>query len=282
MKQYQKFLTDILLNGTVREDRTSVGTISIFGYQMRFNLQDGFPLVTTKRVPFKSVLSELLWFIEGSSDERRLAEIHYGKPRDQLIGKTTIWTANANAQGVDKGFVNTDLVKIVGRGYGFQWRNWNEIDQLANLIEGIKTNPDSRRHILTAWNVADLDLMALPPCHCFAQFYVADGKLSCHLYQRSADAFLGSPFNIASYSLLTHMIAQVCDLDVGEFVYSIGDAHIYLNHVEQVQELLSREPKPLPKLYLNPNIKNINDFCMASIDIDDYISHPTIKAEMAV
>ena len=205
----------------------------------------------------------MLWFIEGSDDERRLAEIHYGKPREELVGKTTIWTANADAQGVALGYENTDTVKKLGPVYGVQWRNWNGIDQLAKLIEQIKTNPQSRRHILSAWNVSDIDAMALPPCHTFSQFYVNnDGELSCNLYQRSADLFLGVPFNIASYALLTHMIAQVCDLKVGEFVHTIGDAHIYMNHKNAIEEQLSRaeDIRLFPELKINPNVKNIDDF----------------------
>jgi thymidylate synthase len=296
MKQYHDVLKQVLNDGIDREDRTGVGTRSLFGLQMRFDLQEGFPAVTTKKLAWKAVVSELLWFIEGSGDERRLAEIN--------SSPTTIWTANAEADyWKPKAKFEGDL----GRVYGVQWRHWRkydemlvmgnahnkdgykrvavdrgEIDQLAVLIDGIKNDPNGRRHILTAWNVAELDQMALPPCHCFAQFFVHNGKLSCQMYQRSADLFLGVPFNIASYALLTHMIAQVCDLKVGELIMTFGDAHIYKNHFDQVNEQLVREPYNLPTLWLNPNIKNIDDFRMENIDLDGYTSHGTIKAPMAV
>lgn len=299
MKQYHDLLEYILNNGEVKDDRTGVGTISVFGRQLRFDLTVGFPAVTTKKLAWKAVVSELLWFIEGTGDERRLAEILYGS-RD--TERSTIWTGNAQAAyWVPKAKYDGDL----GRVYGVQWRHWNqyveqqdfgpafhggrrlavdkrEIDQLANLIEGIKTDPNGRRHILTAWNVAELDQMALPPCHVMCQFYVSNGKLSCHMYQRSVDVFLGLPFNIASYALLTHMIAQVCDLKVGELIISTGDTHIYSNHVDQVKEQLSREEYPLPLLFLNPDIKSIDKFSMDAILLFDYKSHGTIKADMAV
>ena len=276
MKQYHDLLEDILNNGEVKDDRTGVGTISVFGRQLRFDLAAGFPAVTTKKLAWKSVASELLWFIEGSGDERRLAEILYGS-RD--IERSTIWTGNAQAAyWTPKARYDGDL----GRVYGVQWRDWRGVDQLSNLIEGIKTDPNGRRHIITAWNVDELDKMALPPCHVLAQFYVSNGKLSCHMYQRSVDVFLGLPFNIASYALLTHMIAQVCDLKVGELIISTGDTHIYSNHVEQVKEQLSREEYPLPALFLNPEIKNIDKFSMDDILLFDYQSHGTIKADMAV
>ena len=295
VQNYNHLCAKIVLNGTPSDDRTGVGTRSLFGEQLRFNLRDGFPAVTTKKLAWKSVVSELLWFIEGSGDERRLAEILYGT-RD--ASKKTIWTANAEAPyWKPKAKYEGDL----GRVYGVQWRHWQttetewqrtatgkelvknkEVDQIQCLIDGLRKDPYGRRHILSAWNPGELDLMALPPCHCFAQFYVADGKLSCQMYQRSCDMFLGVPFNIASYSLLTAMIAQVCDLDVGEFVHVLGDAHIYLNHVEQVNEQLSREPLPVPQLWLNPNIKDIDKFTMADIRLDNYNSHGAIKAEMAV
>jgi thymidylate synthase len=276
MKQYHDLLEDILNNGEVKDDRTGVGTISVFGRQLRFDLTAGFPAVTTKKLAWKSVVSELLWFIEGSGDERRLAEILYGS-RD--IERSTIWTGNAQAAyWKPKARYDGDL----GRVYGVQWRDWHGVDQLSKLIEGIKTDPNGRRHILTAWNVAELDKMALPPCHVLAQFYVSNGKLSCHMYQRSVDVFLGLPFNIASYALLTHMIAQVCDLKVGELIISTGDTHIYSNHVEQVKEQLSREEYPLPLLFLNPEIKDIDKFSMDAILLFDYKSHGTIKADMAV
>ena len=276
MKQYHELLEDILNNGEVKDDRTGVGTISVFGRQLRFDLSKGFPAITTKKLAWKSVVSELLWFIEGTGDERRLAEILHGS-RD--IERSTIWTGNAQAAyWVPKARYHGDL----GRVYGVQWRDWRGVDQLANLIEGIKKDPNGRRHILTAWNVDELDQMALPPCHVLAQFYVSNGKLSCHMYQRSVDVFLGLPFNIASYALLTHMIAQVCDLKVGELIISTGDTHIYSNHVEQVKEQMSREEYPLPLLFLNPEIKSIDKFSMDDILLFDYQSHGTIKADMAV
>lgn len=299
MKQYHELLEDILQNGEVKEDRTGVGTISVFARQLRFNLQEGFPAITTKKLAWKSVVSELLWFIEGTGDERRLAEILYNTRSED---KTTIWTGNATADyWTPKAKYDRDL----GRVYGVQWRHWNkyneqmnfgkahlggdrvaadktEVDQLANLIDRIKNDPNGRRHILTAWNVAELDQMALPPCHVLAQFYVNNGKLSCHMYQRSVDVFLGLPFNIASYALLTHMIAQVCDLDVGELIISTGDTHIYTNHIEQVKEQLSREEYPMPTLKLNKDVKDIDNFTMDDIVLIDYQSHGTIKAEMAV
>lgn len=283
---YLDLLYTVLHTGEVRDqERTGVGTKSRFMAWNNYDLREGFPLLTTKKVNFKAVASELLWFIEGSDDERRLAEIHYGQPREELVGKTTIWTANADAQGKDLGYENTDTVKRLGPVYGVQWRNWNGVDQLAELIENIKKNPQSRRHILSAWNVSDIKAMALPPCHTFSQFYVNnDGELSCNLYQRSADLFLGVPFNIASYALLTHMIAQVCDLKVGEFVHTIGDAHIYMNHKNAIEEQLSRveETRDFPKLKINPDIKNIDDFTMNDFEIIGYDPHPFIKADMAV
>ena len=276
MKQYHDLLEDILNNGERKDDRTGVGTISVFGRQLRFNLSEGFPAVTTKKLAWKSVVSELLWFIEGSGDERRLAEILHGS-RD--TERSTIWTGNAQAAyWTPKARYYGDL----GRVYGVQWRDWRGVDQLSNLIEGIKTDPNGRRHIITAWNVDELDKMALPPCHVLAQFYVSNGKLSCHMYQRSVDVFLGLPFNIASYALLTHLIAQVCDLKVGELIISTGDTHIYSNHIEQVNEQLSREEYPLPALFLNPEIKDIDKFAMDDILLFDYQSHGTIKADMAV
>lgn len=276
MKQYHELLEDILNKGERKDDRTGVGTISVFGRQLRFDLSSGFPAITTKKLAWKSVVSELLWFIEGTGDERRLAEILHGS-RD--TERSTIWTGNAQAAyWTPKARYDGDL----GRVYGVQWRDWRGVDQLENLIEGIKKDPNGRRHIITAWNVDELDQMALPPCHVLAQFYVSNGKLSCHMYQRSVDVFLGLPFNIASYALLTHMIAQVCDLKVGELIISTGDTHIYSNHVEQVNEQLSREEYPLPALFLNPEIKDIDKFSMDDILLFDYQSHGTIKAEMAV
>ena len=287
MKQYHEMLQHILDNGVEKSDRTGTGTISVFGYQNRFNLAEGFPLVTTKKMNTKSIIAELLWFLECSTDERRLAEIQYGLPRDQLIGKQTIWTANADAQGKALGYTNTDTVKELGPVYGQQWRYTerimeNPIDQIAEVIESIKTNPDSRRHIVSAWNVAEVDEMALPPCHTMFQFYVANGKLSCQLYQRSADAFLGVPYNIASYALLTMMIADQCELEYGEFIHTFGDLHIYSNHVDQVKEQLSRECLPLPTMVINPLVESIDDYTMDSFRLENYQSHPAIKAEMAV
>lgn len=285
MKQYHDLLKYVLDNGTQKNDRTGVGTISCFGLQQRYNLKDGFPAVTTKKLAWRAVVSELLWFIEGSRDEKRLREILHGSKDTE---KSTIWTSNANAPyWVLKRQFDGDL----GRIYGVQWRQWRtlkddgtvvEIDQLLNLINGIKQDPYGRRHIISAWNPGELDQMALPPCHSFAQFYVNDNKLSCQLYQRSADLLLGVPFNIASYSVFTHLIAQVCNLDVGEFVHVLGDAHIYLNHVEQVNEQLQREPLPAPQLSLNPEIKDITKFTMDDIKLVNYTSHPPLKAAMAV
>jgi thymidylate synthase len=277
MKTYLDSLKFVLDNGTIRPDRTSTGTIGVFGMQQRYDLSKGFPAVTTKRLAFKACLSELLWFIEGSGDEKRLREILHGS-RDSE--KSTIWTANATATyWTPKAKFDGDL----GRVYGVQWRDFGGVDQLLKLVEGIKQDPYGRRHILTAWNPGELDQMALPPCHCFAQFYVsADNKLSCQMYQRSCDMFLGVPFNIASYSLLTHMVAQVCGLGVGEFVHVLGDAHIYLNHVDQVNEQLQREPLPAPQLWINPDITNITQFTMEDFKLNGYESLASIKAPMAV
>lgn len=287
MKQYLDLLEHILEKGVKKEDRTGTGTISVFGYQMRFDLSEGFPLVTTKKTHLKAIISELLWFIEGSTDERRLAEIHFGEDASKIIDKKTVWTANANAQGKALGYTNTDTVKELGPVYGAQWRSWmahdgKSIDQLADLINQIKTNPDSRRMILSAWNVGEIEKMALPPCHTFFQFYVANGKLSCQLYQRSADVFLGVPFNIASYALLTMMIAQVCDLQAGDFVHTFGDAHIYSNHLEQVNLQLTRTPYEKPKMKINSEVKDINDFKMEDFELVDYKCYEAIKAQMAV
>jgi thymidylate synthase len=279
--QYLSMLTRTVVNGDKRMDRTGTGTIALFGQQMRFPLSYGFPAVTTKKLAWKAVVSELLWFIEGSGDEKRLKEILHG---DRDSDKPTIWTGNAEAPYWEpKALYEGDL----GRVYGVQWRFWTNfngdvIDQLAQLVDGIKKDPYGRRHILSAWNPGELDQMALPPCHMFAQFFVSKGKLSCQMYQRSADLFLGVPFNIASYSLLTHMLAQVCDLEVGEFVHILGDMHVYSNHVKQVEEQVGREPLPLPTLWLNPEIKDITKFTMNDIRLDGYQHHPPIKADMAV
>lgn len=264
MKQYLDLLKTILDKGTKKQDRTGTGTISYFGYQMRFNLQEGFPLVTTKKVHLKSIIYELLWFLNGDTNVKYLQD--HG---------VRIWNEWADANG--------DL----GPVYGYQWRHWRtpdgrEIDQIANLINGIKNNPDSRRHIVSAWNPADVDNMALPPCHTMFQFYVVDGRLSCQLYQRSGDSFLGIPFNIASYALLTMMVAQVCGLQPGDFVHTIGDAHIYLNHIEQVNLQLSRTPYPLPTMKINPDVKDIFNFKYEDFTLENYQCHPTIKGEISV
>ena len=289
-KVYLDALQDILDNGEDRPDRTGTGTRSIFGLQMRFDLNNGFPAVTTKKLAWRAVVSELLWFIEGSGDENRLKEILHG---ERYTDKKTIWTDNAQADYWVKKRLQRHPGDL-GRVYGVQWRRWrkpliriNKVvlqnhDQLLELIAGIKEDPYSRRHIITAWNPGELDLMALPPCHIMAQFYVANGKLSCQMYQRSADMFLGVPFNIASYALFTHMIAQVCNLEVGDLVIVIGDAHIYNNHFDQVKEQIKRKPLPLPTLKLNPDISVITEFEMEDIALEGYESHEAIKAPMAV
>ena len=277
MKTYLESLKFVLDTGEVRDDRTGTGTIGIFGMQQRYDLTQGFPAVTTKKLAFKACLSELIWFLEGSRDERRLCEILHGT---RSSGKKTIWTDNATSK---YWLPNAEFIGDLGRVYGVQWRDFGGVDQVVELINNIKKDPYGRRHILTAWNPGQLEEMALPPCHCFAQFYVsADGKLSCQMYQRSCDMFLGVPFNIASYSLLTHMIAQVCGLEAGEFVHVLGDAHIYLNHVEQVKEQLAREPLPLPTLWINPDVQDILNFTMEDFRLDGYNSYASIKAPMAV
>ena len=264
MRAYLNLLERILDEGVVKQDRTGTGTRSIFGHQIRFDLAQGFPVVTTKKVHLRSVVAELLWFIRGDTNTAWL--------RDHGV---TIWDGWADASG--------DLGPI----YGYQWRSWptpggGHVDQLAGVIEQIKRDPDSRRHLVNAWNVADLPAMALTPCHAMFQFYVAQGRLSCQLYQRSADVFLGVPFNIASYALLTAMVAQVCDLEVGDFVHSFGDAHLYLNHHDQAREQLTREPRELPRLHLDPSVRDIDAFTMDSVKISDYDPHPPIKAPIAV
>ena len=261
---YLDLMREVRDHGATKADRTGVGTKSVFGRQMRFDLARGFPALTTKKLHLRSIIHELLWFIAGDTNIAYLRE-----------NKVRIWDEWADENG--------DL----GPVYGYQWRSWpapsgEAIDQLSRVIEAIRRNPDSRRHIVTAWNPSQVDDMALPPCHALFQFYVADGRLSCQLYQRSADIFLGVPFNIASYAILTHMIAQVCDLAVGEFVHTLGDAHLYLNHLEQVETQLAREPLAPPRLWLNPEIRNIFDFRFADIELLDYESHPTIKAPIAV
>tara|TARA_B110000305_G_C19389478_1_gene614026 strand:- start:749 stop:1573 length:825 start_codon:yes stop_codon:yes gene_type:complete len=274
MKQYIDALKHVLENGT-GEDSRAGDVVRTFGYQMRFNLQEGFPAVTTKKLAWKSVVSELLWFIEGSGDERRLAEILHGT-RD--ASKKTIWTANAEADyWKPKAKYEGDL----GRVYGVQWRDWRGIDQFANLLDNLKKDPYSRRHILSAWNVDEIDNMALPPCHTFSQFFVSKGKLSCQLYQRSADMFLGVPFNIASYSLLTHIMAKELDLGVGDFVHTFGDLHIYKDHLDVVEEQIKRVPQDLPKLEINTS-KNINEYTLEDFVLTDYNPMPSLKAKMAV
>lgn len=264
MKQYHDLLKHILENGVRKDDRTGTGTISTFGYQMRFNLQEGFPVVTTKKLHLKSIIHELLWFLNGDTNAKYLQE-----------RGVRIWNEWADENG--------DL----GHIYGFQWRSWPDynggsVDQITEAVHTIKNNPDSRRIIVSAWNVADLPNMNLPPCHAFFQFYVADGKLSCQLYQRSADSFLGVPFNIASYALLTLMMAQVTGLEPGDFVHTFGDLHIYTNHIEQVKLQLSREPYPLPQMKINPEVKSIFDFKYEDFELVNYQAHPHIKGEVAV
>lgn len=277
---YLSTLKDILHNGVDQLDRTQTGTRSIFGKMDRYNLKEGFPLITTRNMNIKTAISELLWMIEGSGDERRLAEIRYGKPRDQLVGKTTIWTANAAAPyWRDKSQYDGDL----GRVYGVQWRNWNGgVDQLSRLIDGLKNDPMGRRHIISAWNPGELEQMALPPCHMTIQFYVRDSRLSCLFYMRSNDYVLGAPTNLAFYAAFTMMIAQVVGLEVGELIHTIGDAHIYSDHIEGVEEQLTRVPYSPPKLIIDPTIKCIEDFKMEHFTLVDYQSHPTIKFKMAV
>ena len=287
MRAYLDLLEYILENGEVRDDRTETGTISSFGHQLKFDLSDGFPAVTTKSLAWKGVVSELLWFLEGSSDERRLAEIRYNKPRSELkdLSKfSTIWTDNADNQGKELGYINTDTIKELGPVYGVQWRNWTGTDLIKKLINDLKVNPDGRRHILSAWNVNELDKMALPPCHVMSQYYISNGTISCHMYQRSADMFLGVPFNIASYALLLSILGNILDLKPKYFVHSFGDAHIYSNSIEQVKEQLSREPLPLPKLKM-PNISSIDEIKDLSIEdfkLEGYEHHPPIKAKMAI
>jgi len=295
MKQYLDLLNHILENGEDRPNRTGIDTRSIFGYQMRFDLSKGFPAVTTKKLAWKAVVSELLWFLEGSGDERRLREILHG---DRNSEKKTIWTDNAEAPYWKP---KAKFPGDVGRIYGVQWRKWKnyeqilpgdeytfpaykikEIDQIADIIHNLKNNPYDRRMILNAWNVSELDEIALPPCHVMSQFYVADGKLSCLMYQRSVDTFLGLPFNIASYALLTHMLAHVTNLNVGEFIWTGGDTHVYHNHFNAVVEQLGRDPLSLSKLWLNPEVKDIDSFTMADIKLIDYQCHDAIKADMAV
>jgi thymidylate synthase len=264
MKQYLDLMQHVLDHGTQKHDRTGTGTISVFGHQMRFNLEDGFPMVTTKKLHLKSIIHELIWFLKGDTNIRYLKEHN-----------VRIWDEWADADG------------NLGPVYGAQWRSWptadgRHIDQIAQVINTIKQSPDSRRIMVSAWNVAEIENMKLPPCHALFQFYVADGKLSCQLYQRSADIFLGVPFNIASYALLTMMVAQVCDLKVGEFIHTLGDAHLYNNHIEQAKLQLTRDPKPLPRMKINPSVKDIFEFRYEDFSLENYEAHPHIKGEVAV
>jgi thymidylate synthase len=264
MNQYLQLLNYTLKNGVQKSDRTGTGTVSVFGYQMRFNLEDGFPMLTTKKLHLKSIVHELLWFLQGDTNVKYLKD-----------NGVSIWNEWANEQGE------------LGPIYGYQWRSWpahdgQKVDQISQVVNSLRNNPDSRRHLVCAWNVGDIDRMALPPCHIIYQFYVANGKLSCQLYQRSADIFLGVPFNIASYALLTMMMAQVTGLKLGEFIHTFGDAHIYLNHLEQVNLQLSREPRPLPKMIINPEVKSIFDFKFDDFTLEGYDPHPHIKGAVAI
>ncbi|WP_226658152.1 thymidylate synthase [Pseudalkalibacillus hwajinpoensis] len=264
MKTYLQLCEEILHKGTKKSDRTGTGTMSVFGHQMRFDLQEGFPALTTKKLHLRSIIHELLWFLKGDTNVKYLQD-----------NGVRIWNEWADENGE------------LGPVYGHQWRSWtgadgSTVDQIAKVVEQIKTNPNSRRMVVTAWNPSEVDDMALPPCHCLFQFYVADGKLSCQLYQRSADVFLGVPFNIASYALLTMMMAQVCDLEPGEFIHTLGDAHIYNNHIEQVQLQLTRETRTLPKMKINPEVKSIFDFSFDDFELTDYDPHPHIKGEVSV
>lgn len=264
MRQYHDLIKTVLDKGVYKGDRTGTGTYSVFGHQMRFNLEEGFPVVTTKKVHLRSIIHELLWFLKGDTNIKYLKD-----------NGVSIWDEWADENG------------NLGPVYGYQWRSWHApdgrvIDQISNVVDQIKNNPNSRRLIVTAWNPADVDSMALPPCHAFFQFYVAEGKLSCQLYQRSADIFLGVPFNIASYALLTMMMAQVCDLKAGEFVHTLGDAHLYSNHIEQAKLQISRDLRPLPTMKINPEVKNIFDFTYEDFELLNYDPHPHIKAQVAV
>jgi thymidylate synthase len=284
LKQYLDALQYIVDNGEKREDRTGVGTRSVFGYQMRFDLSEGFPAVTTKKLAWRAVVGELLWFIEGSTDERRLAEITYEKSRTLLHDRNTIWTANADNQAKALGYANSVHGKELGPVYGKQWRNFGGVDQLEEIVHQLKYDQDSRRIIMSAWNPVDLPHMALPPCHTLSQFYVNDGKLSCQLYQRSADMFLGVPFNIASYSLLTHILAEICDLEVAHFVWTGGDIHIYSNHEDVVREQLQRKPRKLPQLRMPKidSLSEVSELCTSDFELINYDPMESLKAPMAV
>lgn len=288
MKQYLDMCRFVLENGVMKTDRTGTGTISYFGYQMRFNLNDGFPLLTTKRVYRRPIIHELLWFLKGDTNIKYLVDNDvkiWNEWPYEAYKKSSEFQGETLEEFVSKIKESDEFAQKwgnLGPVYGHQWRNFGGVDQIAKLIEGLKNNPDSRRHIVSAWNPTEVDDMALPPCHCFMQFYVVNNKLSCQLYQRSADIFLGVPFNIASYSLLTMMIAQVCGFELGDFVHTIGDAHIYLNHVEQVKLQLTREPRPLPKMIINPNVKSIFDFKYEDFEVVDYNPHKSIKGEVSV
>ena len=299
--QYTKLVEDILSTGERVSNRTGIDTLSLFGYQMRFNLNEGFPALTTKKLAWKSVVAELLWFLEGSDDERRLAEITYGRDRSELVGRNTIWTANADAQGKALGYYNGDDAKRLGPIYGVQWRSWTSPyyddgdlridvrDQVDLVLRALRENPDDRRIILSAWNAGELDQMALPPCHCFAQFRVYNGRLHCLMYQRSCDVGLGVPFNIASYALLTHILAREVGLGVGDFVHTLGDAHIYVNHIDALKGQIALEPFPLPKLIVDENF-SLTETLLGNTPLDaakafkleGYQHHETVKMDMAV
>lgn len=304
-KIYTDLVGHILENGERVSNRTGIDTLSVFGYQMRFDLREGFPALTTKKLAWKACVGELLWFLEGSDDERRLAEITYGRDRKELVGKSTIWTANADAQGRDLGYPNNDEVKGLGPVYGVQWRNWRAdrigtdrrgighgrftCDQIVELLHKLRTNPDDRRLIVSAWNVGFIPVMALPPCHVMCQFRVINGCLNCQMYQRSCDVGLGVPFNIASYALLTHIIAREVGLEVGEFIHTLGDAHIYVNHIEPLRLQLKNEPFPMPKLIIEENFSLVDTLegetplnAVSSFKLDGYKSHESIKMDMAV
>ena len=286
MKSYLSALKYCYENGDFVKSRAG-NVKKSFGYQMRFDLQEGFPAVTTKKLAWKAMVSELLWFLEGSNDERRLAEIRFGKDRTEITDLkkySTIWTDNADNQGKELGYENTDTKKILGPVYGVQWRNWGGKDQIKDLLKELKKNPDGRRHILSAWNLDELNKMALPPCHVMTQFYVHKNSISCHMYQRSADMFLGVPFNIASYALLLSIFGEILNLKPKRFIHSFGDAHIYKNSIDQVREQISRTPKPMPELVM-PTINSIDDlknFGIEEFALKNYDPHPPIKAKMAI